>query len=119
MDPARALVFREQVEPRSRASHTPGRFALKQSLRQMITCHWSAHGLQRYLDADPSAPLTHAETARLEAHLAICERCAQAAQEHRVLRRTLSRWSGAPAPDPEAVQRLHTFVTRLTDEDSR
>ena len=36
------------------------------SLRRMVTCHWSARRIGRYLDHDPSAPLTPAEVKRLE-----------------------------------------------------
>lgn len=86
---------------------------MKQSLRQMITCYWSARRIQRYLDADPSAPLTPGEVARLEAHLAICDRCSQVAEEHRILHKALSRWSGAPLEDEKAVDRLRSFVAQL------
>lgn len=87
------------------------------SLRQMMTCHWSARRIQRYLDADPSAALTPGEVARLESHLAVCEKCTQVAEEHRVLHRALSRWPGRPIPDPEAVSRLRSFVEDLTTEE--
>ena len=33
------------------------------TVRQMLTCHWSAQRIQRYLDADPAAPLTPGEVA--------------------------------------------------------
>ncbi len=91
---------------------------MKQSMRQMITCHWSARRIQRYLDADPSAPLTPGEIAKIEAHLAKCEKCTQTAEEHRALHRALSRWPGAPAPDPSSVDRLRSFVGHLPDEET-
>ncbi len=91
---------------------------MKQSVRQMITCHWSARRIQRYLDADPSAPLTPGEVAKIEAHLAMCEKCTQTAEEHRALHRALSRWPGAPAPDPSSVERLRAFVGNLPDEET-
>lgn len=87
------------------------------SLRQMITCHWSARRIQRYLDADPAAPLTPGEVARLESHLAICEKCSQVALEHRTLSRLLSRWPGRPIPEPNAVMRLRLFVDELVGEE--
>ena len=90
---------------------------MKQSLRQMITCRWSARRIQRYLDADPSAPLTPGEITRLEGHLAVCERCVRVVDEHRVLHRALSRWPGAPTPDPESVDRVRTFLTQLPDKE--
>ncbi|MGA8046277.1 MAG: zf-HC2 domain-containing protein [Dermatophilaceae bacterium] len=88
---------------------------MKQSLRQMITCHWTARRIQRYLDADPSAPLTPDEIARLEAHLAECQRCTQVTEEHRMLHRALSLWSGAPVPDQRSVERVRSFLDELTD----
>lgn len=90
---------------------------MKQSLRQMITCHWSARRIQRYLDADPSAPLTPGEVARLEAHLSECEKCTQLSAEHRALHRALSMWPGAPTPDEQQIQRMRGFLNTLTDSD--
>lgn len=87
------------------------------TLRRMVTCHWSARRLQRYLDADPSAPLTPGEVVRLESHLAICDKCATVADEHRGLRLALSHWPGRSAADPEAVARLRSFVTTLTTQE--
>ena len=84
-------------------------------LRQMLTCHWSGRRIERYLDADPSAPLTPAEVARLEAHLASCERCAKLAGQHHALHRALSLWSGPAYIDPAAVNRVRTFLDELTE----
>lgn len=88
---------------------------MKQSLRQMITCHWSARHIQRYLDADPAAPLTPSEVARLEAHLAECEKCTQVTEEHRMLHRALALWPGAVRPDERSVERVRSFLDELTD----
>ncbi len=90
---------------------------MSQSLRQMMTCRWSARRIQRYLDADPSALLTAGEVARLESHLAECERCTQTAEEHRVLHRALSRWN-RPFPDVEAVERLRAYVRAVPGQES-
>lgn len=92
---------------------------MTQSLRQMITCHWSARRIQRYLDADPAAPLTPGEITRLEAHLATCERCTQLSEEHKALHRALSMWPGAPTPDEESVQRLRSLLHELSDGSER
>ncbi len=86
------------------------------SLTMMLTCHWSARRIQRYLDADPSAPLDPAEVRRLEAHLAHCDKCATVANEYRHLNRALARWSGQRLPDPAAVQRMYAVVDRLVEE---
>jgi len=85
--------------------------------RQMLTCHWSARRVQRYLDADPAAPLTPGEVARFESHLAVCERCTRLAEQHRALHRALSLWWGSAPVDPPAVRRLRDFVTDLTREE--
>lgn len=87
------------------------------TLHRMLTCRWSAARIQRYLDADPAAPLTPGEVVRLESHLAICEKCIGVVSEHRALRRALAHWPGGAAPDPEAVARLRSFVTTLTKQE--
>ncbi|MDN5893005.1 MAG: zf-HC2 domain-containing protein [Nocardioides sp.] len=87
------------------------------TLRQMLTCHWSARRIQRYLDADPAAPLTPGEVARLEGHLATCERCTRIVQEHRTLHRALSRWSGATSVDSRSVDRVREFLSTIDDQD--
>lgn len=88
------------------------------TLRQMITCHWSARRIQRYLDADPSASLTPGEVSRLEEHLATCERCNRVATEHRALHRALSWWSGGTGVDPRSVERIRDFLPTITEEDT-
>ncbi len=87
------------------------------SIRRMLTCHWSARRIQRYLDADLSAALAPGEVRRLEEHLAICEKCSQVAAEHQVLNRALARWSGQRLPDPASLARLHAVMDRLVDEE--
>lgn len=90
---------------------------MKQSVRLMLECHWSARHVQRYLDADPSAPLTPQEVRRLEEHLAVCARCTGVVAEHRALHRALSMTLGpADLPDEEAVGRLRRFVSEITQE---
>lgn len=89
---------------------------MKQSIRQMIECRWSAKRIQRYLDADPSATLTPSEIAKLESHLATCEKCTQVTEEHRALHRALSLWPGAPDPDPDSVARLRRYVEELPSD---
>ncbi len=79
----------------------------------MLRCHWSAGRIQRYLDADPSAPLTPGEVTRLEEHLATCERCSEVIGQHRALHQALSRWSRA-RPDPASVRRMRAVVDELT-----
>lgn len=92
---------------------------MKQSLMQMITCHWSGRHIQRYLDADPAAPLTAEEVARIEGHLAICDKCTQLAAEHRALHGALSRLIGEAGTDHESVARLHKFLIDITGDDPR
>jgi hypothetical protein len=89
---------------------------MKQSIRQMWTCHWAARRIQRYLDADPSASLTPGEVSRLEDHLAVCEKCTQVAHDHRALRRAWTAWPGRPKADPEAVDRLRAYLATLTTQ---
>lgn len=82
--------------------------------RMMLTCHWSARRIQRYLDADPSAPLDPADIRRLEAHLAVCEKCRGAEQELRQINAALSRWTVRTMPDPNSVEHVQEFLDRLT-----
>ncbi len=83
------------------------------ALRRMVSCHFTAKRLQRYLDADPAAPLDPTEVRRLEAHLAECARCATAVEDFRALRWAMLRLSRLVGPDPEAVDRLHQVADRL------
>lgn len=85
----------------------------------MLSCHFTAKRLQRYLDADPAAPLEPAEIRRLEAHLAECDRCSSAAADFRSMRWAMLRLSRLVGPDPAAVQRLHRAVDQLLEEDRR
>jgi 23S rRNA A2030 N6-methylase RlmJ len=82
----------------------------------MVTCHWSARRIGRYLDNDPAAPLTASEVKRLEDHLAICELCRGVTEEHRALHRALSRWSQTRLPDDDALARLHATLDRVAAE---
>ena len=75
----------------------------------------TARQMQRYLDADPAAPLTPGEVARLEQHLATCERCADVLGEHRVLRRALGGWRRGTPVDHASVQRIRALVDDLAE----
>jgi anti-sigma factor RsiW len=88
------------------------------SLTTMLTCHWSARRIQRYLDADPSALLEPAEVHRLEQHLATCEKCSAAAEEYRGLRRALTRWSQRRLPDPAMTARVRLAAERVMIDDA-
>ncbi|MCE0486847.1 zf-HC2 domain-containing protein [Ornithinimicrobium sediminis] len=87
---------------------------MRSSLRQMVTCMWSARRLQRYLDADPSAPLTPGEIARIEEHLAVCAKCADSAYELHALHHALAGWSQRPEPDEASLTRLRGYLDELT-----
>lgn len=87
------------------------------AIRTMLRCRWSAQRIQRYLDQNPSAPLTSADCSKLVAHLDICARCTAAADEYRGLRRTLLRWSQGRFIDPDAVRRLRGVSEQLITED--
>ncbi len=87
------------------------------TITAMLTCRWSARRIQRYLDADPTAPLAAEEVHRLEAHLATCARCSAAAEEYRGVRRALARWSQRRIPDPAMVVRVRLAAERLIAED--
>nr|WP_314144969.1 zf-HC2 domain-containing protein [uncultured Rhodococcus sp.] len=86
--------------------------------RMMLTCHWSARRIQRYLDADPAAPLEPEEIRRLEAHLAVCEKCRAAEIEFGQISAALSRWTVRTMPDQTSVREMHRFLDRLTGGDT-
>ena len=83
----------------------------------MLTCHWAGRRIQRYLDADASAPLEPAEVRRLDAHLATCAKCSAAAQEYRGLARAMASWSLRRAPDPAMTARIRLACDALLAED--
>jgi anti-sigma factor RsiW len=83
------------------------------AIRMMVTCHWSARRIQRYLDSDPAALLDPSEIRRLEAHLAECDKCEAAAAEYRQIDSALSRWAARRMPDPQSVTHMHEVVDRL------
>lgn len=87
------------------------------AMRMMVTCHWSARRIQRYLDSDPAALLDPSEIRRLEAHLAECEKCSAAAAEYRQIDTALSRWAWRRMPDPQSVTHMHEVVDRLVRGD--
>lgn len=89
------------------------------TVARMLTCHWSARRVQRYLDADPSAPLEPAEVRRLEAHLATCDKCTAMAEDYRQLDTALSRWAARRLPEDSSLARLHAVVDRIVDGDLR
>jgi anti-sigma factor RsiW len=88
------------------------------TMRSMLTCHWAARRIQRYLDADPAALLDPAEVARLEAHLAVCARCSRRAEEYARLSRALAAWSRKRAPEPRLLARVHEAAERIMAEDT-
>ncbi|GAA0207264.1 hypothetical protein GCM10008944_26480 [Cytobacillus oceanisediminis] len=81
----------------------------------MLTCHWSARRIQRYLDADPSEQLTSEEVQRLEQHLAVCDRCAQVVREGAGLKAALAGLATRRAPDPARVARLRLRARRIAE----
>ena len=83
--------------------------------RRMLSCHFTARRLQRYLDADPAAPLTAEETRRIDAHRAECERCSGAAADFRALHRALLILARRAGPEPAAVDRMHRLVEDLAE----
>jgi len=87
------------------------------AMTTMLTCHWSARRIQRYLDADPAALLQPEEVHRLESHLATCEKCAAAAEEYRGLRRTLLRFSQRRVLDAALLVRVRLKAEQLLAED--
>jgi hypothetical protein len=87
------------------------------SLTTMLTCRWSARRIQRYLDSDPAALLEAAQVHRLQEHLAMCERCASAAEDYRGMRRALGAWSQRHGPDATMIARVRLAAELVMVED--
>ncbi len=83
------------------------------TIRMMITCHFTARRISRYLDADPSAPLTVGEIHRLESHLAQCSRCRTAMGQYRSIDAALERRRLTHGPDERAVTHMRDVLERI------
>lgn len=84
----------------------------------MFSCMWARRRIQRYLDADPAALLSPQEVSRLQAHLQVCQRCGEVAEDYRGLGRALDRWSTRRAPDPAAMERMQQVAEELLTGDA-
>ncbi len=80
----------------------------------MPECHWVRAHLIRYLDRDPAAPLSAEELARLETHIAICDKCASISDEYRETSDALSQLR--THVDEESIARLSASLEKLTLE---
>lgn len=80
---------------------------------RMTTCWWAARRLDRYLDADPSAPLDPADAARVEQHAATCRRCARDLAVRRRLREDLRAYDRHRPVDAAALERLGGVAVAL------
>jgi len=81
----------------------------------MPECHWVRAHLIRYLDHDPSAPLSDEELARLQSHIAICDKCAAISDEYRETSKALSQLR--THVDEDSIARLSASLRKLTLED--
>lgn len=81
----------------------------------MPECHWVRAHLIRYLDRDPSAPLSAEELTRLESHIAICDKCASISEDYRETSKALSQLR--TNVDQESIARLSASLQKLTLED--
>lgn len=81
----------------------------------MPECHWVRAHLIRYLDRDPSAPLSDVELARLQTHIAICDKCAAISNEYRETSKALSQLRAQV--DEDSIARLSASLKKLTLED--
>ena len=81
----------------------------------MPECHWVRAHLIQYLDRDPSAPLSDEELARLQTHIAICDKCAAISDEYRETSKALSQLR--THVDDDSIARLSASLKKLTLED--
>lgn len=85
------------------------------SISQLLECRRTAKNLQRFLDRDPSAPLSEEDRERVRVHLAECGKCAALSEEYRVLHRSLERFGATLEPEPGAVDRVRVAVRKALD----
>lgn len=78
----------------------------------MPECRWVRSHLTQYLDRDPSAPLSDEELAKLETHIAICDKCAAISEEYRETSKALSQLR--THADQESIDRLSNSLKKLT-----
>jgi RNA polymerase sigma factor (sigma-70 family) len=79
----------------------------------LTTCWWTARRLDRYLDRDPSALLSSADTARLERHADACRRCARELAGRREVREALRAHDRRRPTDVGALERLDALAASL------
>ena len=82
-------------------------------MMSLTTCWWAARRLDRYLDADPSGPLSPTEVARVERHAAACRRCAAELAGRREVREVLREHGRRRVVDPAALHRLDALAVSL------
>ncbi len=90
---------------------------MSMSIPRMLECRRTRRRLQRFLDRDPSAPLTTAEVTQVEEHLRGCERCTGLAEEYRALHRSLEHLGATLEPDDEAVRRVRLALDRALESE--
>jgi len=79
----------------------------------LTTCWWASRRLDRYLDGDPSAALSHTDVRRVERHAATCRRCAADLAERRRLREALHGLDARRITDPTSLERLDAMAAQL------
>lgn len=86
-------------------------------LRLLPECRRTRRRLQRFLDRDPSAPLTAAEEREVQAHLEICEKCQNLAADFTALHASLGRLGAGLAPEQDVIDRVHGFLDSIVDQE--
>lgn len=91
------------------------------SVAQMFECRHTARLLQKFLDRDPSAPLSDRDRDRVQAHLDVCEKCTGLSREYQELHQSLQQLGQATGPPQEAIDRVKQAVERAIagPEDTR
>ncbi len=108
------------ISSQSSKIFTEGKRGSSQDLKiseviSMPECHWVRAHLIRYLDRDPSAPLSGEELARLQTHIVICDRCTVIFEEYRETSKALSQLR--THVDQESIARLSDSLEKHTLED--
>lgn len=84
-------------------------------LAKKLECRRTAKRLMRFLDRDPSAPLTDEDRERVRIHLDECRKCASIAEEFTLLHDELRTLGDAVEVPPESISRIKQAVRRTLD----
>ena len=80
----------------------------------MPECRWVRAHLTQYLDHDPAAPLSAEEIARIEKHIAMCEKCTSISEDYREISKALTQYRRRV--DRDSIARLSNSLKQISSD---